>query len=207
MDKTADLAEHESNEADWFKCLAILTAIWAPFYIAYWSSWNWLFEGIGGLASLVGIPGALFWLISAAFYKSKRMFVCGAIVAACSVLVLSNVGETIKAYVTLAIHRKHFSSTVAEALKSPERWQAAERLDNVTLDTNGGGVRVAFDLGAGFIDDHKSIVYDAEGRIAQPRTPGKNDHLPFEGYYSTVMHLDGPWYFVNLYPDVPVDGR
>jgi hypothetical protein len=80
-------------------------------------------------------------------------------------------------------------------------------VDTAFVDTNGGGVRIAFDLGAGFIDDHKSIVYDAEGRIAQPRTPGKNDHLPFEGYYSTVMHLDGPWYFVNLYPDVPVDGR
>lgn len=207
MDETPDLAQHHSGEANGFRNLAILTAIWAIAYVPYWLSWDWIAESIGFLAALAGIPGALFWLVSAVFYRSKRMLVFGIVIAAASVVVVSRYGEIIKAHATLAIHRSRFLSTAREVLKSPAKWEAAGRIDSATVDTNGGGVRVAFDLGAGFIDDHKSIVYDPEGAVTQQRTPGENDHLPFEGYYGTVIHLDGPWYFVNLNPDVPVDGR
>ena len=86
-------------------------------------------------------------------------------------------------------------------LESPLRIVDGHRNDEVEVDIDGGGFRVAFDLGGGFMGDFPSIVYDREGSIRVPSSGEFAENEPFNGQYHSVQHLKGPWYFVRLYPD------
>lgn len=164
--------------------------------------WHWLFsDGVGWLAALTGVLGTLTWLSTAAVYRNKKMLAAGAVMALLSACVLSGICEYNKARCTLAINEARYSVIVDEVMASPAKWDEVPFSDTVTVDTSGGGIRIAFDLGAGFIDDFKSIVYDERGDVMKPREPGLDPDMPLGGAYGNVRHLRGNWYFLYLYPD------
>ena len=163
--------------------------------------WSYGAEFVGFFAGLAGVVGGLFWIVAGVFEKSKRVLALGLIVGILSGFVLSSAFEWTKVRATFFLNRSYYQQQADLILKSKNPAEV-EKDDDIIVDTSGGGLRIAFDLGAGFIDDFKSIVYDPNGDIM--RAPiGLNDNSPFGGNYAYVQHITGPWYFFYLLPDAP----
>jgi hypothetical protein len=185
-----------------FAFLGISSLLWLAAYLPQWFSWDWLLSDLlGGLSILTGVFGSLLWLICGAIYRNPKMLTAGGAMALLTIVVISGTCEAIKARGTLARNESSYTEIVSEVLASPSKWKEVPYSDSVTVDLAGGGVRIAFDLGAGFIDDFKSIVYDERGDVIKPRESGLDPNVPFGGDFARAVHLRGNWYFLYLYPE------
>jgi hypothetical protein len=183
--------------------LGLLSVFWLAGYVVYWCTWDYFIGAVGALASLIGIPGALCWLLGAALLRSKRMLVVGAAMGCLSMIVLSGTGNVIKAHAVLSYKQGSFLSTIDEIKVQPEKWLENDALA-VTIDIVDNEPIVAFDLGGGFLDDYPKILYDPRGLIRQSTAGKRAEDLPFDANYGSVWHLRGPWYYMYMYPDVPL---
>jgi hypothetical protein len=200
MDKAADLIDNDPNhEKFWIQLGAVLTVMWLPAFLPQFFTWDFRAAFIGFFAAFGGVFGGLIWVAEGAVFKSRKVFLLGLIIGLLSVLVLSEAFEWTKVRITFLLNRTYYQKQVDMILKSKNPAQV-ETDDDIIVDTSGGGLRIAFDLGAGFIDDFKSIVYDPKGDIVNA-PPGLNDNAPFGGDYSRVQRITGHWYFVYLSPD------
>lgn len=203
MDEKANLNEEEhSSERFWFKVLGILGLSWLVGYVVPWFTWDYVWGyALSGLAALSGSVGALMWLVAAAVLRSKRMLAAAFATVACVGLTYSGWQDRIKMQSTLALNESRYMKIVDDVMKSPSTWNELGQTREVGVDTTGGGVRVAFDLGEGYMGDFPSIIYDQEGSLRAPSYGELTEELPFSGQYHSVRHVRGPWYFAYLYPD------
>lgn len=196
QERRVDLVDPKAGERQAFLAFGLLALAWSILFVSTAIPWSWFAELPHGLLALAGAGGAIVLFIGGFAFRSLRTFLLGIVVLSMSMVTLTNNMEPIKAHATLALNEQRYAKIVDSLEEAPDR-----AYDEVWTDQTTGSLIVVFDLGAGLIDDCKSIAHDPNGALANRHVYGLSEDLPFGGNYKDVVHLRGPWYFVNMYPD------